>query len=349
MALLEWLASRERDLDPVDVDRAALVRVVRPVRLDALRSRASRAARPCATTGQPNFLRERDRVADVVVVPVRDEDRVDPLGLLLVVRALRVPVQERIDVDALAARGVDAEGRVPEPGECRSHVQILRKRSRVRGPSGRGGEHRAHDALRLASVVLVLGAALADAAGAPLARLLRARRRRSGGGASLRSRALGDVLDGTAAEPHDRVHRRALRPLALPSRPARDGRPGAAHRRTGRRRRSGSRLSSPPRGLRRAGAARGDVAAAPRTRAAAVRARRVASTDCYLARTGRRRRGVARQVDQRLDEEERADRDDHRQRRPRSGAAARAAASRPRSPAAAPPPGRMYIARITPR
>ena len=76
-----------------------------------------------------------------------------------------------------------------------------------------GGEHR-RMTMRLASVSLVVGAALADAAGShslayyalvvavPLVAL-----------AALS--ALGDVLDGTAAEPHDRGMA-ALTALALP-------------------------------------------------------------------------------------------------------------------------------------
>jgi hypothetical protein len=36
------------------------------------------------------LLAQLDRVADVVAVTVRDRDHVDPLGLLLGVRALRV-------------------------------------------------------------------------------------------------------------------------------------------------------------------------------------------------------------------------------------------------------------------
>jgi hypothetical protein len=62
-------------------------------------------------------LRESDGVADVVAVAVREEDRVDALRALLRLRTARVSRQERVDVDALAARAVEAERRVPEPGE----------------------------------------------------------------------------------------------------------------------------------------------------------------------------------------------------------------------------------------
>ena len=62
---------------------------------------------------------QRDRVADVVAVPVGEKIASTRSGLHSPRRARRVPVQERVDVDALAARGVDAERRMPEPGECR--------------------------------------------------------------------------------------------------------------------------------------------------------------------------------------------------------------------------------------
>ena len=294
------------------------------VHLDAL-SREPAAQLDLRDDGAAELLCERDRVADVVAVAVREEDRVDPLGLLLRVGALRVPVQERIDVDALAARGVDAEGRMPEPGECRRHDEILRgmlptelrSRASAREPDygggGRlcrpgaparisraseeeggsrgkhrfprvertvrcGGEHR-RMTMRLASVLLVVGAALADAAGShslayyslvvavPLVAL-----------AALS--ALGDVLDGTAAEPHDRGMA-ALTALALPLvllgaavRAPLARRRAAAGDRSHRRR----RLS---RGLRSAGAARCDV-----RRPARAPPRRLPRqvTDCYLAR-----------------------------------------------------------------
>ena len=201
-------------------------------------------------------------------------------GSFFGVRALRVPVQERVDVDALAARGVDAEGRMPEPGECRSHDGNLTGENV--SPCERtvrcGGEHR-RMTMRLASVLLVVGAALADAAGShslayyslvvavPLVAL-----------AALS--ALGDVLDGTAAEPHDRGMA-ALTALALPLVLL-----GAAVARAAARRRAAAgdrshrrrRLS---RGLRRAGAARCDVG-----RPARAPPRRLPRqvTDCYLAR-----------------------------------------------------------------
>jgi hypothetical protein len=62
-------------------------------------------------------LGERHRPRDVVVVSVRERDQVAAPGLDLVGRALRVAVEPRIEVDAGTGRGVEAEGRVPEPGE----------------------------------------------------------------------------------------------------------------------------------------------------------------------------------------------------------------------------------------
>jgi len=68
--------------------------------------------------GRAVLLRDRNRVADVVAVAVRNGDDVGALGRCLPARTLRVPVQERVDVDPFSARRVDAKGGVPEPGEC---------------------------------------------------------------------------------------------------------------------------------------------------------------------------------------------------------------------------------------
>ena len=189
----------------------------------------------CATTGQPNFCASATVSPTWSPWPWVSEDRVDPLGLLLGLRALRVAVQERVDVDALAARGVDAERRVPEPGECRwpcagahpedrpvrrrtsthdhaPRLRLARRRRRARRRS------RQHSLAYYALVVAVPVVALAALS------------------------ALGDVLDGTAAEPHDRAGG-ALTALALPLVLL-----GAAVRAPllaeGRRRRSASRPSS---------------------------------------------------------------------------------------------------------
>jgi hypothetical protein len=107
---------RQRHLHAVDVDRAALVDRVPRVLGDTLAGEpASQLDLRDDGAGVP--LRERDGVADVVAVAVREQDQVDALGLLLRLGAARVPREERVDVDALAARGVDAERGVPEPGE----------------------------------------------------------------------------------------------------------------------------------------------------------------------------------------------------------------------------------------
>ena len=108
--------AHDRELHAVDVDRAALVRARQLVVVDAL------LAQPTGQLDDRNdggavLLRDVDGVADVVAVPVRDRDDVRPLGLALVLGALRVPVQERVDVDALSARRVESEGGVPEPGQ----------------------------------------------------------------------------------------------------------------------------------------------------------------------------------------------------------------------------------------
>src|SRR5207302_6016874 len=61
-------------------------------------------------------LREVDGLADVVGVAVGQGDDVHPLGLLLAVRALGIG-EKGIDVDALAAGGVEAKRGVAEPRE----------------------------------------------------------------------------------------------------------------------------------------------------------------------------------------------------------------------------------------
>ena len=78
--------------------------------------------------GVGEALRQLDGVADVVAVAVRDRDHVDALGRLLGLRRLRVAGQERVDVDALAAVGLEPERRVTEPGECRHPLLSSRKR-----------------------------------------------------------------------------------------------------------------------------------------------------------------------------------------------------------------------------
>ncbi|CAN5378159.1 hypothetical protein BH20ACT13_BH20ACT13_19670 [soil metagenome] len=52
----------------------------------------------------------------MVVVAVREGDEIATFGLDLALGTLRIPVQERVDVDALAARRVDPERRMAEPG-----------------------------------------------------------------------------------------------------------------------------------------------------------------------------------------------------------------------------------------
>src|SRR6185503_17473510 len=114
-------------------------------------------------------LVQRDRVADVVVVAVRDEDQVDPLRLLLGLRALRVPVQERVDVHALPARRVEAEGGVAEPGERDAgHAFLLWSGRSPENLEERSGPTRIQGAMpaRVLPVLLVLGSLGADAVGA---------------------------------------------------------------------------------------------------------------------------------------------------------------------------------------
>ena len=123
----------QRHPPPEQLDAAALVDRLRhvvpdlgceqPAELDLGDHRAGEG--PC----QP------DGVSDVVLVPVGDEDRVDPVRLELRGGARGIAGQERIDVDAVPGRRVEAEGRMPEPGES-DHA--LRVNHRVPGEHRRG-------------------------------------------------------------------------------------------------------------------------------------------------------------------------------------------------------------------
>ena len=67
-------------------------------------------------------LRDRDGVAEVVAVAVRDEDEVAALRLTLALGAARIAGEKRVDVQARALLGVDSESSVAEPRECGSHA-----------------------------------------------------------------------------------------------------------------------------------------------------------------------------------------------------------------------------------
>ena len=108
---------RERELDSGGLDRPALVRVEDV--LDALLALEPVGHLDRRDDGAAVLLRQLDGVAEVVAVAVRERDHVDPLGLQLGLGALRVPVQEGVDVDALPARRIEAEGGVTEPGQGR--------------------------------------------------------------------------------------------------------------------------------------------------------------------------------------------------------------------------------------
>jgi hypothetical protein len=119
----------ERELDAGGLDRAALVRAhVR--HLDAL------LAEPVVQLQQRDdlgreLLAECDRVADVVAVPVREGDHVHALGLELRLGTLRVPVEERVDVDPLALWRVEAEAPVTQPRHRHiGHAELLSGRVR---------------------------------------------------------------------------------------------------------------------------------------------------------------------------------------------------------------------------
>src|SRR6266540_3503981 len=110
----------------------------------------------------------------MVAVTVRDDDHVRALGVLLVLRALRIAGEERIDVDPLAARAVDAERRVSEPRERAGHEpppgskdaaslpkRLPRKRNVRRVGESPGNMHRSSLTAALLAATLV-----ADANGA---------------------------------------------------------------------------------------------------------------------------------------------------------------------------------------
>jgi hypothetical protein len=58
------------------------------------------------------LLRDAHRVGDVIEVTMRNEDRVEGAGVLQFVRTRRIVVEERVDQDPLARRGLDAHRRV---------------------------------------------------------------------------------------------------------------------------------------------------------------------------------------------------------------------------------------------
>ena len=149
----------------------------------------------------------------MVAVPVRDRDHVDALGRLLVSRALRIPVEERVDVDALSGR-VEPEGGVSKP--CEFHGASLL----TEGPSDADDEPISTVGSRLLPLSLVTVAFAAGSADLGRTRsLARPPRdsRRSGG--VLRCRQRPARGKGHAAPRGDelaraRVHRpRVCRPL----------------------------------------------------------------------------------------------------------------------------------------
>ena len=95
----EWLASVSVSRTSPTVTVPPLLSGVRhAVVRDALR-REPAAQLDLRDDGAAEALVQRDRVADVVVVPVRDGDQIDALGLALALGAARVAVQPGVDVE----------------------------------------------------------------------------------------------------------------------------------------------------------------------------------------------------------------------------------------------------------
>ena len=103
---------REGDLDPVPLERAALVPGESRILGEPLR-REPAAQLDDRDHGAVEALGQVDGLADVVVVAVRERDQVDALGLPLALRAVRV-LQPGVDVDPLPSGRVDSEGRVAD-------------------------------------------------------------------------------------------------------------------------------------------------------------------------------------------------------------------------------------------
>src|SRR5712691_620396 len=158
---------RERELHAVHVDGAALVRCLQLALVDALLAEPACELDECDDR-RTVLLREVDGVADVVAVAVGDRDHVDALRRLLVRRALRVAGQERVDVDALPAGGVEPEGCMSEPGQrrvCHRSPLAGRRERNVGGPSYAGANLLGLMGSRLLPLSLALGMVLADATG----------------------------------------------------------------------------------------------------------------------------------------------------------------------------------------
>ena len=244
-------------------------------------------------------------------------------------RALRVPVQERVDVDALAARGVEPEGRVPEPGEgsvvampgsledrptarrtCRREASCWQpsRSCSERSLADGAGQH------GLAYYVLVAAVPVAAVAALHASRR-RSRRLGCGAARPCRGRALGARgCRCSCSRPPIRA------PLVGDGPPPRLG------------------VTALVPCLVRARFSRPCWPAQPRS---SCSGRRSSGLE------GQRRGGVARDLDQRLHEEERPDRDGRRTPRPRVASRGSRGGEPPATAGCSPVSMRMYIARTT--
>jgi prepilin-type N-terminal cleavage/methylation domain-containing protein len=121
----------ERESHAVDLGAAPLVHAARGGLRKAL---LLQPIRELDHGDQPwlEALAELHGIGDVVEVGVRESHDVDSLGALLALGAPWVP-EPRVDVDPLAAWGVDAKRRMPEPGE--GHVRHAISSQVLRGPA----------------------------------------------------------------------------------------------------------------------------------------------------------------------------------------------------------------------
>src|SRR4029077_11786124 len=107
----------EGDLDPPDIDRAALVAADQGLALDAFGSQPARDLEVADDFGLGRFG-NLERVVDVVEVAVRDEHEIALVDLLQGFGRHRVAHDPGVDDDVLLLGAPDLPGAVPDPREA---------------------------------------------------------------------------------------------------------------------------------------------------------------------------------------------------------------------------------------